>query len=80
MLWRDHDHVDGTWETTPVQNPHHDAAMPGASDGSVVPGANAWDDVLTEPYPIPVPMEMLDDCGWGHHLGPQRAALVHMMS
>ncbi|KAJ7408800.1 hypothetical protein WISP_118411 [Willisornis vidua] len=79
MFWGDPDQGDGTCEATSVQSPHHDAAVPGAHDGSAVPGASV-DDALTEPYSIPVLMEVHDDCGKGHHPGPQGAASAPIMS
>lgn len=79
MLWESYGQAhSGPWEATPEQGLHHDAAMPGADDGSAVPDANPWADVLTQPWSVPVPMEMPDACGWGQHPGPQGAAPAPM--
>ena len=80
MLWGGHGQAQsGPWEATPEQSPHHDATMPGTDDSPDVPGANPWADVLTQPWPVPVPIEVPDACGWGQDPGPQGAAPVPMM-
>lgn len=80
MLLESHGQVNScTWEATLEQSPHHDAAMPEAGNSLAVPSVNPRADVLTQSWPIPVPMEVPDAHGWDQHPGPQEAAPAPVM-